>query len=92
MVSRQAGNQPLYGDILYPYYENNGSTITFDFLSNQVINQILIESEFLVDQKYAFESDLPAVLDFSTIDGEQVLESIYLIERNEPYLIWQKAH
>lgn len=92
IVPRQTGNQLVYGDILYPYYENNGTTITFDFLSNQVVNPILIESEFLVDQQYVFESDLPAVLDFSTIDGNQQLESIYLIERNEPYLIWQKAH
>ncbi|MCX6053553.1 MAG: hypothetical protein NTZ74_01305 [Chloroflexi bacterium] len=92
IVPGQTGNQLLYGDILYPYYENYGTTITFDFLSSQVVNPIQIESKFLVDYLYVFESDIPAVLDFSTIDGKQQLESIYLIEKNEPYLIWQKAH
>jgi hypothetical protein len=92
IVPGQQGNQLLYGDILYPYYENNGTTITFDFLTSQVAYPIQIESQFLLDQQYVFESDLPAVFEFYSFEDKLLLESIYLIDENAPYKIWQKVH
>lgn len=83
-------NHLSYGDILYPYYEKDGKLITFDFLSNQLISTIQVETAYLVDSQVVLESDLPAVLIFATNEGGQQLMSIYLVNDDEPFLVWQK--
>ena len=86
----QDGNQLSYGDVLYPYYEKDGKFITFDFLSNQLISTIQIETAYLVDTQVILESNLPAVLSYSTIEDGQQLLAIYLVNDQEPFLFWQK--
>ena len=86
----QDGSQLSYGDIFYPYYEEDGKFITFDFLSNQLISTIQIETAYLVDTQVVLESDLPAVLSYSTIEDGQQLLAIYLVNDQEPFLFWLK--
>jgi len=89
-IPEQTGNQLVYGQILYPYYEYDGTAITFDFLSNKEVKTYILNRIYLTDKKVVLESDISAVLSFSTIQDKQELESIYLVEDNRPDLIWQK--
>ena len=90
-IPGQTGNQLVYGQILYPYYEYDGTAITFDFLSNQEVKTYSVNRKYLTDKKIVLQSDIPAVLSISTIQDKQELESIYLTAGNSPDLIWQKT-
>ena len=90
-IQNQIGDQLSYGDILYPYYESDEKTISFDFLSNEAVNTVQIDKEFLVENNVVLESDIPAILGYSSNKDGQQLESIYLVKNDQANLIWQNT-
>jgi hypothetical protein len=83
------GNTLVSGDILYPYNDQSSNYLTFDFLSKSEINSYKIDKNLFTNNQLVLESDLPAILSFSSLGGKQQLKAIYLLQENQPYLIWQ---
>ena len=85
------GTKQINGYILYPYYNSDKRTISFDFQSNTSVQSFTISRANLVDKNTVFFHDQPAII---IVDGAQEILSLNsnsLSKNGVPDLIWQKS-
>ncbi len=82
--------QESFGYILYPYYNVDKRTITFDFQTKTGIQSFTIIRGNLIDKNTIFDHDQPAIANFSFQQDVALLNSISFIQNGIPALVWHK--